>query len=156
MQPRSFSSKFNTRQLIQLLPALVMILAWAALGLFGRSYFDSTGAVLGLLAVFWTGTSLWRVLGERYLFYEDYLMLVTGPNRQRMAYGAVVRVMVGDVTLPGSRMAKGALLLQPQGNGRSLLLYPRDMAGVLAILREKAPHAAFLTTQEELEAYRRG
>ncbi len=156
MEKTFYRAAWGVRQLLQLAPALCMALVWMGLWIWGdRQQFQLTGGILGLMVIFWLGLGLWRVLSEGYHLEEGALVIVAGPQRTRIRYGNMVRVMAGDVTLPESRMARGALLVEQEGAARGQLLYPRDLAGMVQALKAKAPGAVYVTNELELEAFRR-
>lgn len=156
MEKKYFRASFGARQLMTLAPAVVMVLICGVLWLLGsRGELNSAGAVLALMVAFWLGTSLWRALGEGYSLEEKALVIITGPQRVNISYDSILRVMAGDVTLPGSRMAKGALLIEQEGAARGQLLYPRDIQALVAELKAHAPEAIFITTQAEYDEARR-
>lgn len=156
MQTKFYRAAWDSRQLLQLAPALCMALVWAGLWIWGdRQQFRLTGGVLGLMVVFWLGLGLWRVLTEGYRLEEGCLVITAGPQRIRIRYGSIVRVMAGDVTLPESRMARGALLVEQEGASRGQLLYPRELQELIQELKARAPGAVYVTNELELEALRR-
>ncbi len=156
MQTKFYRAAWGARQLLQVAPALCMALVWIGLWVWGdRQQFRMTGGILGLMVLLWLGLALWRVLTEGYSLDEGCLVIRSGPQRIRIRYGSIVRVMAGDVTLPESRMARGALLVEQQGAARGQLLYPRDLAGLVQELKARAPGAVYVTNELELEALRR-
>jgi len=152
MEKKFIRASLGIRQVVTLVPAAAMALAVGLLWIFGdKSRFASAGGILGLMVVFWLGLSLWRVFTEGYSLEEKNLVIVNGPQRVTVSYDSILRVMAGDVTLPGSRMAKGALLIEQEGAARGQLLYPRDIPALVAELKARAPEAIFITTAEEYE-----
>ena len=152
MEKKFFRASFGARQLVTLAPALIMALVLGVLWIFkDKGQFTSASGILGLMVIFWLGMGLWRVLTEGYMLGEKALVIVNGPQRVTVSYDSILRVMAGDVTLPGSRMAKGALLIEQEGAARGQLLYPRDIPALVAELKARAPEAIFITTAEEYE-----
>jgi hypothetical protein len=149
-----FRTRFGWRQGMMLLPAVLMAAVGAGFYLWGdRQRSLATAGVLGMMVVLWLGMALWRALTEHYAFGEGTLVITQGPQRIRVPYGSIVRVLDGDVTLPGSRMARGALLIQQENAPRGHLVYPADKAGMVAGLKTRAPQALFITSALELAAY---
>ena len=156
MEKKFFRASFGARQLVTLAPALIMALVLGVLWIFkDKGQFTSASGILGLMVVFWLGLSLWRVFTEGYSLEEKNLVIVNGPQRVTVSYDSILRVMAGDVTLPGSRMAKGALLIEQEGAARGQLLYPRELSVLVAELKVRAPEAIFITTQAEYDEARR-
>ena len=154
MESKTFSARLDIRQAIILLPALVRGV-FAVVYLIVKGQVGDTGLLLIGMAIIWLAYGIWQLLGQRYILDEGGITIYTGMKRHRIPYPGLKTVMLGDVALPGSRMARGTLLLQPTNNAASSMLYPKDMAGIIAALTERAPEAAFLTTEEEVAAYKK-
>ena len=149
-----FRSRFGWRQVMLLLPAAIMAAVGVGFYIWGdRQRSLATAGILGMMVVLWLGVGLWRALTEHYAFGEGSLVLTQGPQRIRIPYSSITQVMDGDVTLPSSRMARGALLIQQENVSRGHLVYPADKAGMVVQLKHHAPQAVFVTHRLELEAY---
>jgi len=154
MESKTFSARLDIRQAIVLLPAVVMG-AFAVAYLIIKGSAGDTSLLLIGMAVIWLAYGIWQILGQRYILDEGGITVYSGMKRSRITYAGLKAVMLGDVAMPGSKMARGTLLLQPVNNAPSAMLYPKDMAGIIAALKEHAPDAVFLTTEEEVAAYKK-
>jgi hypothetical protein len=152
MEKKFFRAAFGMRQLITLGPALIMAVVWVVMWLTGETRtLNSSSMILGLMIAFWMGTGIWRIFSEGYTLEDKQLVIVTGPQKVRISYDSILRVMSGDVTMPGSRMARGALLIEQEGAARGQILYPRDMEMLVAEIKARAPEAIYITTAAEYD-----
>ena len=156
MEKKFFRASLGMRQWITLAPSLIMVLVCAGIWIFGgEKNLGTAGAFLVLMAAFWLGMGLWRIITEGCSLEEAALVIVSGPQKVMISYDSILRVMAGDVTLPGSRMARGALLIEQEGAARGQIIYPRDIPALVAELKKRAPEAIYITTAEEYKAVRK-
>jgi hypothetical protein len=154
MQTRTFRAVFGARQILQLAPALCVIVVLVGLYLFGdRTRFAQMGSALGMMAALWMGFGLWSTLGEVYQVGEGGLVIISGPKRVRISYDRLLRVTAGDVMLPSNLLAKGALLIEQEG-AKGMLIYPRQLPAMVAELKLQAPGVQYVTSEAELAALR--